>query len=143
MVCSRNGFPFPPGLAFALAMEIWRIFKNLFDKIRKGLDKVRENRYNEMVRRGVAQFGSALGLGPRGRRFESCRPDHHRKPVNTPFTGFFHALKKTFDPLNYPLQILITHFYHTPAPAPCGQKKNGLMHPAPFFHVQTCQKTRL
>ena len=26
--------------------------------------------------RGVAQFGSALGLGPRGRRFESYRPDH-------------------------------------------------------------------
>ena len=26
--------------------------------------------------RGVAQFGSALGLGPRGRRFESCHPDH-------------------------------------------------------------------
>ena len=28
-----------------------------------------------MVRRGVAQFGSAPGLGPGGRRFESCRPD--------------------------------------------------------------------
>ena len=26
--------------------------------------------------RGVAQPGSALGLGPRGRRFESSRPDH-------------------------------------------------------------------
>ncbi len=26
-------------------------------------------------RRGVAQPGSALGLGPRGRRFESSRPD--------------------------------------------------------------------
>ncbi len=26
--------------------------------------------------RGVAQFGSALGLGPRGRWFESSRPDH-------------------------------------------------------------------
>ena len=25
--------------------------------------------------RGVAQPGSALGLGPRGRRFESSRPD--------------------------------------------------------------------
>ncbi|CUS05458.2 protein of unknown function [Candidatus Promineifilum breve] len=25
--------------------------------------------------RGVAQFGRALGLGPRGRRFESGRPD--------------------------------------------------------------------
>ncbi len=29
------------------------------------------------VRRGVAQPGRALGSGPRGRRFESSRPDHH------------------------------------------------------------------
>jgi hypothetical protein len=27
-------------------------------------------------RREVAQLGRALGLGPRGRRFESCLPDH-------------------------------------------------------------------
>ena len=26
-------------------------------------------------KRGVAQSGSAPGLGPGGRRFESCRPD--------------------------------------------------------------------
>ena len=26
--------------------------------------------------RGVAQPGSASGLGPEGRRFKSCRPDH-------------------------------------------------------------------
>ncbi len=26
-------------------------------------------------RRDVAQFGSASGLGPEGRRFESCHPD--------------------------------------------------------------------
>ena len=26
--------------------------------------------------RDVAQFGSASGLGPEGRRFESCHPDH-------------------------------------------------------------------
>ena len=28
--------------------------------------------------REVAQLGSALGLGPRGRRFESCLPDHFK-----------------------------------------------------------------
>ena len=28
------------------------------------------------ARRGVAQPGSASGLGPEGRRFESFRPDH-------------------------------------------------------------------
>src|SRR5882672_3801399 len=32
--------------------------------------------------RGVAQPGSALGLGPRGRRFESSRPDHNLKSIN-------------------------------------------------------------
>ena len=29
--------------------------------------------------REIAQFGRALGLGPRGRRFESCLPDVIRK----------------------------------------------------------------
>ena len=28
-------------------------------------------------RRGVAQFGRASGLGPEGRRFESCRPEFY------------------------------------------------------------------
>ena len=28
---------------------------------------------------GVAQPGSASGLGPEGRRFKSCRPDHFKK----------------------------------------------------------------
>src|SRR5258705_5992205 len=32
--------------------------------------------------RGVAQPGSALGLGPRGRRFESSRPDHNLTLIN-------------------------------------------------------------
>ena len=41
--------------------------------------------------RGVAQPGSASGLGPEGRRFKSCRPDHNimrkakiYKPTKTP-----------------------------------------------------------
>ena len=32
--------------------------------------------YNPLVRRGVAQFGSALDWGSRGRKFKSCRSDH-------------------------------------------------------------------
>ena len=28
-----------------------------------------------VIKREVAQLGRALGLGPRGRRFESCLPD--------------------------------------------------------------------
>ena len=32
---------------------------------------------NSTRNRGVAQPGSASGLGPEGRRFKSCRPDHN------------------------------------------------------------------
>ena len=46
-------------------------------------------------RRGVAQAGSAPGLGPGGRRFESCLPDHaasavifrHRRHQQRPVRG--------------------------------------------------------
>ena len=31
--------------------------------------------------RGVAKFGIALGLGPRNRRFEPCRPDQNNRPT--------------------------------------------------------------
>src|SRR5258708_5627519 len=34
--------------------------------------------------RGVAQPGSALGLGPRGRRFESSRPDQRINTLRLP-----------------------------------------------------------
>ena len=44
-----------------------------------------ESDYN-VIRRGVAQFGSALGSGPRGRQFKSARPDHSKIPVN-PING--------------------------------------------------------
>ena len=30
------------------------------------------------LQRGVAQFGSATGLGPVGRGFKSCHPDHFK-----------------------------------------------------------------
>lgn len=32
--------------------------------------------HTNILCRGVAQFGRARGLGPRCRRFKSCRPDH-------------------------------------------------------------------
>ncbi len=35
----------------------------------------------EKTPRGVAQFGSASGLGPEGRRFKSYHPDQSAKPV--------------------------------------------------------------
>lgn len=44
-------------------------------------------RYNQRLSRGVAQFGSARGLGPRGRRFKSCLPDHDKALMSN--QGFF------------------------------------------------------
>ena len=35
-----------------------------------------DSRRAHHIIREVAQLGRALGLGPRGRRFESCLPDH-------------------------------------------------------------------
>ena len=34
-----------------------------------------------VMQRGVAQPGSAPGLGPGGRRFESCRPDKYNEEL--------------------------------------------------------------
>ena len=38
----------------------------------------KESKKQNQFPRGVAQFGSALGSGPRGRRFESCHSDQFR-----------------------------------------------------------------
>ena len=45
-------------------------------------------------RRDVAQLGSALRLGRRGRTFESCHPDHLKK--RTLARGFFFVLSRIF-----------------------------------------------
>ena len=52
------------------------------------------------VRRGVAQFGSAHGLGPWGRGFKSLRPDHKHGPlVKGSKTPAFHAGNRGSNPL--------------------------------------------
>ena len=43
---------------------------------RRPAQKPAIDRLEYELRRGVAQPGSASGLGPEGRRFESFRPDH-------------------------------------------------------------------
>lgn len=54
------------------------------EKTKKGIDKTVEIRYNNgRARRGVAQFGRVLGLGPRCRRFESCHLDQEKRQVLT------------------------------------------------------------
>ena len=51
-----------------------------------------------LLSRAVAQSGSALAWGARGRKFESCRPDHFKTPqslLNKGSRGFcFFALAK-------------------------------------------------
>ena len=52
-----------------------------------------------MIKRGVAQPGSASALGAEGRRFESCRPDQvwsHRLEVRM---SAFHAEDRGSIPL--------------------------------------------
>ena len=61
-------------------LEHYAVLENLFKKCVNfafSLDFFRG--YGIMYKsglRGVAQCGSALGSGLRGRRFKSCRPDH-------------------------------------------------------------------
>ncbi len=49
--------------------------------------------------RGVAQLGSALGLGPRGRWFESSRPDHL-------YFWALHQKRGALKPFNDHIQLL-------------------------------------
>ena len=70
---AKNGFA---ALFFASAGAKGKRRRNLDEKTKKGIDKTVEIRYNNgRARRGVAQFGRVLGLGPRCRRFKSCRLD--------------------------------------------------------------------
>ena len=46
------------------------------NECKKSIDRKRTKCYNHLRCRGIAQFGSALGSGPRGRRFKSCCSDH-------------------------------------------------------------------
>ena len=53
------------------------------------------------IEREVAQLGRALGLGPRGRRFESCLPDHQINLWGFSSAGrapALHAGGQRFDP---------------------------------------------
>ena len=49
--------------------------------------------------RNVAQLGRALGLGPRGRRFESCHSDHYLWGLSSAGRApALHAGGQRFDP---------------------------------------------
>ncbi len=53
------------------------VMKNIdnYENIRKIIYTFAVAKTRSNTSRGVAQSGSAPGLGPGGRRFESCRPD--------------------------------------------------------------------
>ena len=96
-------------------------------------------------KRGVAQPGSAPGLGPGGRRFESCRPDKKRHIVMCLFFLFY----------CYPVNFFIYGFreagplYETHCKPPCGAAMRGQGHEEQFpkrrlmlFHVIRMRKPR-
>ena len=58
--------------------------------------------------RDVAQLGSASGLGPEGRRFESCFPDHEVNEVQCKKHWTFFFLKEDF--LSFFLLIIFLSF---------------------------------
>ncbi len=59
--------------------EIILLLKTKNSFFQKRLDMRCKRLYNlEVVWRDVAQFGSALRSGRRGRRFKSCHPDHEK-----------------------------------------------------------------
>jgi hypothetical protein len=55
------------------------ITTTILSKDEQHLDQIMGNSYYpaHMFVRGIAQSGSASGLGPEGRGFESLCPDHH------------------------------------------------------------------
>ena len=53
----------------------------------------------EFAKRGVAQSGSAPGLGPGGRRFESCRPDKKRRMLIRASSFLYTFIK--FQPISF------------------------------------------
>ena len=66
----------PDGARRAGGVETCRSERSGAPSYRLGQRKLERNDDRSHVCRGVAQPGRALGSGPRGRRFESSRPDH-------------------------------------------------------------------
>ena len=62
----------PPRLT---SLFTWKLSEKIEKHLKKSVDKLLEICYHLNCCRGVAQFGSARGLGPWGRGFESLRPD--------------------------------------------------------------------
>ncbi len=64
--------------------------------------------FGRAILREVAQLGRALGLGPRGRRFESCLPDHFRGLSSAGRAPALHAGGQRFDPARLHQKKILT-----------------------------------
>ena len=61
-------------------VSLWRqLGGSVPSPIAQGEQSSKRKTTKQILNRGVAQFGSALGSGPRGRRFESCHSDQSKK----------------------------------------------------------------
>ena len=89
--------------------------------------------------RGVAQFGSAPGLGPGGRGFKSLRPDHLRPVGQAVKTPAFHAGYKGSNPLRVTILIsvwAISSVGRAPAlQAGCRRFKSVIAHHINFLEL--------
>ena len=63
-------------------------------KHEKFLKKMGAGLFGKKVKRSVAQSGSASGLGPEGRRFESYRSDQTSEIPSHEFTGYDKSMAK-------------------------------------------------
>ena len=84
-----------------ILINFWRFSKN-FNYRKKVLDKLVCLWYNICVRNlGVAQIGSALPWGGRGRRFKSCHSDHFDFPQMAYRAGCGISLFRDFALVHY------------------------------------------
>ncbi len=72
---------------------------------------------HRFLRREVAQLGRALGLGPRGRRFESCLPDRFKWGLSSAGRApALHAGGQRFDPARlHQFYSMLLEEYPSPA----------------------------
>ena len=104
------------GLDFVLLDTMWQ--RNLSFSDKKALkylvvSKIISTFALAKSERGVAQSGSAPGLGPGGRRFESCRPDIEERFSNKTENLFFLLYIVVISLLTTQNRIILCKFAYT------------------------------
>ena len=90
------------------------------------------------IYREIAQLGSAPGLGPGGRRFESCFPDHEY--FITQLCGYRYKLKDSLKILNYHMGLQL--IWESTCFASRGQRVRSSSAP-PFKYIDVYRFYRL